>query len=91
MTQQTVDIADLVQPKFKAGQIVYLRRSDTHGLESIRRVLIEEIRFTVSFKRRRGAEGQYRETDLVYDLLNAGQARESDLFASPEDAARERT
>ncbi|MCZ4331056.1 hypothetical protein [Castellaniella denitrificans] len=90
MTQQTVEIADLVKPKFKAGQIVYLRHSDTHGIESIRRVLIEEIRFTVSFKRG-GGNSQHRQTDLVYDLLNAGQARESDLFASPEDAARERT
>lgn len=87
MTQQTIEIADLVKPKFNAGQIVYLRHSDTHGIEFIRRVLIEEIRFTVSFKRG-GGSSQYRETELVYDLLNAGRAREDDLFSSPEDAAR---
>lgn len=87
MTNQTVEIADLVKPKFEAGQTVYLRVSDTHGIESIRRVLIDQIRFTVAFKRSSDRR-QYRITRLVYDLLNNGEAEEGMLFASPEEAAK---
>jgi len=87
MTNQTIDIADLVKPKFQPGQLVYLVNYDTHGVESVRRVLIDEIRFTVSFKRGSGGK-TYRETVLVYDLLNCGQSREDRLFANLEDAAR---
>jgi predicted YcjX-like family ATPase len=88
MTTQTIDIADLVTPKFQPGQIVYLVISDTHGVESVRRVLIDEIRFVVRFKRSSGSDKFFRETSLVYDLLNNGQSREDRLFASLEEAAR---
>lgn len=90
MTNQTIDIADLVQPKFQPGQLVYLVSSDTHGIESVRRVLVEEIRFIVSFKRGTGGKA-YRETSLGYHLLNSGVAREDQLFASLVDAARSAT
>lgn len=87
MPQQLADIADLVKPKFRVGQTVYRRFSDAYGLESVRRAVVEEVRFTVYFKRNRSG-GQYRESELVYNLISAGQAFEESLFASPEEATR---
>lgn len=87
MTNQTIEIADLIKPKFQPGKIVYILRSDTNGIESIRRALIDEIRFTVRFTRDQNSDCQ-KSTELVYDLLNLGQAREESLFATAEEAAR---
>lgn len=82
---QKIEIADLIKPKFQPGQVVYVLRRDTDGIESIRRALIDEIRFTVRFVRDGNPKKQ---TNLVYDLLNLGQTHEKSLFATPEEAAR---
>lgn len=91
MTNQTVEIADLIQPKFKPRDEVFLADFDHNGrLQSIRRVMVDEVRFTVRFYAGSysGRYTQEREATLVYDLLNNGQAFESRLFATAEEAAR---
>ncbi len=85
----TVEIADLIQPKFKPRDEVFLADFDHNGrLQSVRRVMIEEIRFTVRFYEGpySGGYKQEREVALVYDLLNNGQASEKRLFATAEEA-----
>ena len=86
MTDQKIDIADLVKPKFLPGEQVYVVRSDSHGINSISRVLVDEVRFIVSFNRNPG--GPSRKTKLVYGLLNYGESSEDCLYATLDDVAR---
>lgn len=86
----TVEIADLIQPKFKPRDEVFLADFDYSGrLQSVQRVMIEEIRFTVRFYAGPYSGGGYeqeRAVDLVYDLLNNGHTSENRLFATAEEA-----
>lgn len=86
MGNQTVEIADLIKPKFQPGELVYLVRTDTHGVEAVLRVLINEVRYVVSFKRTSGPP--YRSANLAYDLLNNGSVSEDRLFKTLDDVAR---
>jgi len=77
-----IEIADLVKPKFEPRDMVYqVVRDNNRRVNSVRRVMIEQVRFTVTFGSVNGRE-KTRRTELVYDLLNNGQAHEESLFAT---------
>lgn len=87
--ESKIEIADLVKPKFKPHDEVFLVDFNYNGrLQSIRKVVIDEIRFTVRFYvAQTGARfEQARKVELVYHLLNKGQASEDRLFATAEEA-----
>lgn len=81
--ESKIEIADLVKPKFEPGSEVYRVVRDTrHRINSVQRVVIERVRFTVTFRTDYNGRNQTRETDLAYDLLGNGTAHEESLFAT---------
>jgi hypothetical protein len=82
--EQTINIADLVQPKFKAGQTVWVASRDYHSrIQSIRTMNIKQIGFLVSITNEKGIER--RAVTLQY-IDNQGNPYVEDcLFASLND------
>lgn len=86
---QTINIADLVRPKFEAGQDVFVIGRDYRGrIESVRPYRIQTIRFTVEIvhdAQRRGNPVS-RSQSLRYYMVGAGSdVPESSIIASLDD------
>ncbi|MDE4918593.1 hypothetical protein ACUXAV_000692 [Cupriavidus metallidurans] len=89
MAEQTVNIADLIKPKFEAGQEVFAFSRDYRGrIESVRPYRIQTIRFVVEIKYDNQGRGNpiSRSQSLRYFMVGAGsEFQESQLVASLDD------
>lgn len=82
--EQRVNIADLVQPKFKAGQTVWVTSRDYNGrIQSIRTMNIKQIGFLISITNEKGVEK--RAVTLQYIDYQGNPYIEDQMFASLND------
>lgn len=86
MAEQTVNIADLIRPKFEAGQEVFAFSRDYRGrIEWVRPYRIQTIQFVVEIKCDNQARGNpvSRSQSLRYFMVSGGsEFREDQLVAS---------
>lgn len=84
-----INIADLIKPKFSAGQeVFYVERDHNRKLTGVWKRVISKITFMVSIASDRGVEK--RETNLVYEFDRGhSSAFESQLVASINDLPEE--
>lgn len=82
---QTINIADLVEPKFKLGTAVFvITRGQTDKITNIRPANIDKIGYAVEIGRTR--EGtEYRKATLCYYERNGSTLYEGMLVASLDD------
>lgn len=80
-----INIADLIKPKFHAGQTVFHVHRDYNGrVQNIQTRRIESVVFSVNITNEKGLEK--RTVDLVYNFPNgAVGVREGALVASLND------
>ncbi|MFL9904549.1 hypothetical protein PQR71_41555 [Paraburkholderia fungorum] len=82
--EQTISIADLVQPKFKAGQTVWVVTRDyNRRVSNIRSMNIRRIGFTVAIANEKGVEK--RTATLHYFDGSDSAYLENQLLASLND------
>lgn len=85
---QTINIADLVQPKFRAGQNVWVVTRNYNGrVESIRPMNIRQIGFTVGIAIEKGIEK--RTVALQYFDYSSNPYNESQLIDTLNDLSEE--
>lgn len=87
--EQTVNIADLIKPKFEAGQDVFAFGRDYRGrIEWVRPYRVQTIQFVVEIKYDNQARGNpvSRSQSLRYFMVGGGcEFQESQLAASLDD------
>lgn len=86
---QTINIADLVTPKFKPGQDVWVVRREYNGqISGLWPMRIEAVEFAVEITiDKHGAE--HRKTTMVYRPRGNAQVTEDQIFASLDDIPEE--
>lgn len=86
MAEQTVNIADLIKPKFEAGQDVFAFARDYRGrIEWVRPHRITTIRFTVEINYDQGTTRTNpvtRKQSLRYFMAGGADFSEDNLVAS---------
>ena len=86
MQNQTVNIADLIQPKFKAGQTVFQINRDFNGrISNIRPVYIVKVCALVQITAEKGVEK--RSLSMHYVNGSGNEFTEAELIASLDDLA----
>lgn len=86
--EQTVNIADLVKPKFNAGQDVFAFSRDYRGrIEWVRPYRIQTIQFLVDIKYDAQSRGNpvTRSQSLRYYMNGGAEFHESNLVTSLDD------
>lgn len=89
MPEQTVNIADLIKPKFEAGQTVFAFWRDYRGrIEWVRPYRIQTIQFVVEIKHDNQSRGNpvSRSQSLRYFMAGGGsEFYESQLVANLDE------